>query len=173
MAEPWLSDDEQRVWRSWLRAQLLVQAAVGCQLHHGAGLSAGDYAVLVHLSEAPDGRLRGMELARALEWEKSRLSHHLTRMQRRGLVARVECPTDGRGAFVVITPEGRSRIEAAAPMHAAEVRRVFVEALGPVHLRALGEATERLIAAIEPACATADTAPGDCPDGSGDEDADA
>lgn len=153
MAEPWLSDDEQRVWRAWLRAQLLVQAEVGRQLHRDADLSEGDYAVLVHLSEAPAGRLRGMALARALEWEKSRLSHHLSRMQRRGLVARVECPTDGRGAFVVITPEGRARIEAAAPRHAAEVRRVFVDALGPAHLHAIGAASDRLIAALEPACA--------------------
>ena len=145
----WLADDEQRVWRAWLRAQVLLHAAVGAQLDRDAGLSESDYAVLVHLSEAPDGRLRGKALACELQWEKSRLSHHLSRMERRGLVERVECPTDGRGAFVVLTPEGRSRIEAAAPLHVAEVRRLFIDALGPAHLAALGAAVEQLVAVLE------------------------
>jgi DNA-binding MarR family transcriptional regulator len=145
----WLSDDEQRVWRAWLRAHVLLHTAVGAQLDRDSGLSESDYAVLVHLSETPDGRLRGKALACALQWEKSRLSHHLSRMERRGLVERVECPTDGRGAFVVLTPEGRARIEAAAPLHVAEVRRVFVDALGPQHLAALGAAVERLVEMLE------------------------
>jgi DNA-binding MarR family transcriptional regulator len=148
--DAWLSDDEQRVWRTWLRANVLLHAAVGAQLDRDSGLSESDYAVLVHLSEAPDGRLRGKALACALQWEKSRLSHHLGRMERRGLVERVECPTDGRGAFVVITADGRSRIEAAAPLHVAEVRRVFVDALGPEHLAALGAAVQRLVSELEP-----------------------
>jgi DNA-binding MarR family transcriptional regulator len=146
---PWLSDDEQRVWRTWLRAHVLVDAVVSAQLDCDSGLSGSDYAVLVNLSEAPDGRLRGKELACALQWEKSRLSHHLSRMERRGLVERVECPTDGRGAFVVITAEGRLRIEAAAPLHVAEVRRRFIDALGPAHLAALGAAVERLVSSLE------------------------
>ena len=66
---PWLTDDEQRAWRSWLRAQVLVQAAIGRQLHEDAELSEGDYAVLVHLSEHEDGRLRGKALAALLQWE--------------------------------------------------------------------------------------------------------
>jgi DNA-binding MarR family transcriptional regulator len=145
----WLTDDEQHVWRTWLRAQVLLHTAVGAQLDRDAGLSESDYAVLVHLSEAPDGRLRGKALAGALQWEKSRLSHHLGRMERRGLVARTECPTDGRGAFVELTAEGRSRIEVAAPLHVAEVRRVFIDALGPRHLAALGRAVERLVDVVE------------------------
>lgn len=164
MAEgPWLRDDEQQAWRAWLRAQTLVHAAVGRQLAEDAELSEGDYAVLVNLSESAEGRLRGKALAGALQWEKSRLSHHLTRMEKRGLVARVECPTDGRGAFVVITDEGRARIEAAAPLHATEVRRCFVDVLGPEHLEALGAACARLVEALEPDAACA-AAPSSCAD---------
>jgi DNA-binding MarR family transcriptional regulator len=158
---PWLSDDEQRAWRAWLRAQTLVHAAIGRQLQDDAALSEGDYAVLVHLSESAEGRLRGKALAGALQWEKSRLSHHLTRMEKRGLVARVECPTDGRGAFVVITDEGRARIEAAAPLHVAEVRRSFVDLLGPDRLEALGAACTRLVDALEPSAPCGADAPDD------------
>ncbi len=51
------------------------------QLRNRHGLSAADYQVLAHLSEAPEGRLRSFELGRLLRWEKSRLSQHLGRMQ--------------------------------------------------------------------------------------------
>ena len=149
MTGQWLSDDEQRVWRSYLRAHVLLGARLSRQLQRDTDLSEADYAVLVNMSEAPDGRLRGFALAGALQWEKSRLSHQLTRMERRGLVRREECPTDGRGAFVVLTDEGRARIVAAAPLHAAEVRRWFVDALTAEQLAALGDITSALVARLE------------------------
>lgn len=70
-------------------------------------MSAAD-AVLVQLTDVPEGRQRFLDLTQALEWEKSRMSHHVGRMAKRGLVTRQECPEDGRGAFVVITDEGRA-----------------------------------------------------------------
>ena len=73
--------------------------------------------MLVQLTDSPEGRVRVTDLARALSWEKSRASHHLTRMERRGLVAREECRDDGRGAFVALTPEDRTAIEGAALGH--------------------------------------------------------
>ena len=149
MSEPWLGDDEQLLWRLFLRSQVLIEAQLNRQLQRDSDLSGADYAVLVNLSEAPEGRLRGFELAGALQWEKSRLSHHLTRMGRRGLVRREGCPTDGRGAFVVLTPQGRERIVAAAPLHVAEVRRCFIDALTPQQRRAFGDATHALVIALE------------------------
>ncbi len=149
MAEAWLTDDEQQIWRAYLRANELLHVRLNRQLQRDSGFSEGDYAVLVHLSESLDDRLRGYELAAAIQWEKSRLSHHLTRMERRGLVRREECPTDGRGAFVVLTDEGRRRVEDAAPRHVAEVRRLFIDALAAEQLASLGEIAEVLVAALE------------------------
>jgi len=94
-----------------------------------SGLSDSDYQVLVILSAAPQGLLRAFALIRALQWEESRLSHHLRRMEQRGLVERLDCETDGRGSYVAVTPAGRSAIESAAPGHVAEVRRSFFDAL--------------------------------------------
>lgn len=149
MTDGWLSDDEQAVWRSWLRAFVLIDAQLNRQLLRESELSQADYAVLVNLSESPDGRLRGFALAQGMQWEKSRLSHHLTRMEKRGLIVRQECPTDGRGAFVVLTPQGRDRIVAAAPRHVAEVRKWFFDQLTPAQVAALGEASAALVAGIE------------------------
>ncbi|WP_169948082.1 MarR family winged helix-turn-helix transcriptional regulator [Microbispora sp. H11081] len=134
----WLDADEQRAWRAYLRMQGRLTARLNRQLQADSGLSLADYEVLVHLTDRPEGRLRPFELQRDLQWEQSRLSHHLTRMERRGLVTREECEEDGRGAFVVISEEGRRAIRAAAPGHVETVRRLFFDGL-----------TRRQVAALE------------------------
>src|SRR5262245_29855360 len=106
----WLTPTEQRAWRSFIEMHLKLNGRLSRRLQAESGLSAADYAVLVALTDAPDGRLRFLELANAVEWEKSRMSHHVTRMAKRGLVARDDCAEDGRGAFMVITPAGREAI---------------------------------------------------------------
>src|SRR3982750_3882992 len=112
---------------------------LGTDLQRATGLSAADYEVLVNLSEATDGRLRPSELGAAIGWEKSRLSHQVSRMEQRGLVKRSACKTDARGAFVAITAAGRRAIEKAAPEHVEQVRRVFFDVLTPKQLDALTE----------------------------------
>src|SRR5256885_14445810 len=123
----WLDEREARAWRAFLLMQREFGGRIAQAIQRDTGLSAADYEVLVHLSEAPDGRLRAFELGRATQWEKSRLSHHITRMADRGLVQRESCPSDSRGAFAVLTPKGRAAIEAAAPKHVEHVRRWFVD----------------------------------------------
>ena len=141
----WLAPDELQAWRGFLSMHAQLSAHLRRSLVQGAGMSDADYAVLVHLSEAPDGRLRVFELVRGLQWEKSRLSHQLRRMEQRDLLERTECPTDGRGAFVALTPAGRAAIEAAAPLHVAEVRRHFVDRLTPAQLDALLEVSRAVL----------------------------
>lgn len=142
----WLDDREQRAWRGFLRMHAQVTSSLRRQMHRDTGLSYADYEVLVHLSEAPDGRLRAFQLGEALHWEKSRVSHQLSRMEARGLVARAGCPTDRRGAFIDITATGRQAIEAAAPLHVAEVRRSFFDALAPDQVDALSEIADSILA---------------------------
>jgi DNA-binding MarR family transcriptional regulator len=135
----WLDENEQRTWRAYLRMQARLTAELNRQLQADNGLSLADYDVLVQLTDAPDGRLRPFELQRALDWEQSRLSHHLSRMQRRALIAREDCDDDGRGAYVVLTGTGRQAITAAAPGHVDAVRRLFFDALGPDQVATLDD----------------------------------
>src|SRR4051794_34218843 len=100
---PWLSAQEEHMWRRWLKLNAELSATLQRELQDDAGLSMPDFDVLVHLTDSPEGRIRVTDLARLLHWERSRLSHHVTRMQRRGLVERTECVEDGRGAFIAIT----------------------------------------------------------------------
>ncbi|MPY95070.1 MAG: MarR family transcriptional regulator [Acidimicrobiia bacterium] len=142
----WLDDREQQAWRGLLAMQAKLDGRLRRSLQRDSGLSDADYAVLVNLSEAPGGRLRVFELVAALDWEKSRLSHQLRRMEQRGLLEREGCETDRRGSFVVLTEPGRRAIEAAAPHHVNEVRRWFVDALTGAQLEALTEITAAVLA---------------------------
>jgi DNA-binding MarR family transcriptional regulator len=145
---PRLSERQEEIWRNWLRLNTLLPAHLNRQLQVDDGLSLPDFDVLVQLTDSPEGRLRVTELARALEWERSRLSHHVGRMQRAGLVCREECETDRRGAFVVLTKQGRAAIERAAPVHVRTVRRLFVDALSEQEIEALDATTTKLLARL-------------------------
>ncbi|WP_433781660.1 MarR family winged helix-turn-helix transcriptional regulator [Actinomycetospora sp. CA-101289] len=149
MAEArWLDEREERAWRGLMALQDGMTEFVDRQLRTGFGISHADYQVLAHLSEAPEGRLRPFALGRLLRWEKSRLSQHLGRMERRGLVTREPCPTDQRGAVVGITPHGRTLIEAAAPRHVDDVRDLLVDHLTPAELDTLSAISETVRARL-------------------------
>ncbi|MHB8467996.1 MAG: MarR family winged helix-turn-helix transcriptional regulator [Acidimicrobiales bacterium] len=150
MSEPrWLNPLEARAWRGLLTMQGRLLRRVARDLQRETGLSAADYEVLVNLSEAPSGRARSFELGSATQWEKSRLSHHLTRMAQRGLVVRESCPTDSRGSFIALTDAGRAAIDAAAPRHVEHVRRWFIDALTADQLTALAEISDVVLAELD------------------------
>jgi DNA-binding MarR family transcriptional regulator len=148
MTAAWLDDDEQRVWRTYLRMSSLLPAALNRQLQQDCGLTLPEYEVLVILSETPGQRLRPFQICEALNWEQSRLSHQLTRMERRGLVSRQECTADGRGAFIELTPAGVGAIDTAAPRHVATVRRLIFDQLNDAQRAAFEEACGAIVAAL-------------------------
>lgn len=141
----WLDEQERRAWRGFLSMHARLTARLHRDLQVESGLSLADFDVLVQLTDRPGARARVLELAEALQWEKSRLSHHLSRMQRRCLVVREECPDDGRGAFIVLTGEGREAIEGAAPRHVATVREVLLDRLTPEQVVVLGDIAESVL----------------------------
>jgi DNA-binding MarR family transcriptional regulator len=146
MAEvPWLDAQEQRAWRAFLEVTRELPAELNRQLSRDAGLSGADYALLVPLSEAAESRMRPRDLGRQVDWDRSRLSHQLRRMQERGLVVREECCTDGRGAFIVLTDRGRDAIKSAAPDHVRSVRRFLFDVLRPGEVETLMSIYDRVL----------------------------
>jgi len=138
VATNWLDDDERETWRTFM----LMYLQLGAQLNRDlapTGLSYQDYLVMASLSDRPDGRMRVVELGSELGWEKSRISHHISRMCARGLVRKEPCPTDQRGMYVVLTSEGRRAIRAAAPAHVESVRRYVVDVLSREQFAGLGD----------------------------------
>lgn len=151
-APRWLTPAEQAAWSGLQRMHAQLSGAMGRALAEHSELSLPDYAVLVELTDRPDGRMRPFELGRVLGWEKSRLSHHLARMVARGLVARQRCPSDQRGLFVAVTPQGRRALEEAAPSHVATVRQLFVDRLTPAQLAAVAEVARTVVAGLADPC---------------------
>jgi DNA-binding MarR family transcriptional regulator len=136
--------DELRVWREFLETGEVLRALLATRLQADTGLSPSDYAVLLALSEAEGNRARSSDLATLVGWERSRLSHHLGRMERRTLIRREECATDSRGAEIVLAPAGRRAFHAATVPHLTAVRELFVDALTPDQLAAAGEVAAAL-----------------------------
>jgi DNA-binding MarR family transcriptional regulator len=147
----WLTDDEQRAWRGLVQMTSQLNARMNRQLQEEYGVSLADYEVLVVLTEVAEGRCRVFEIASMLAWEQSRVSHQLARMQRRGLVTREECPSDARGAFVVLTGTGRAAIEQAAPAHVETVRQLIFDGITRDELAALTALTSRVLDRLQAA----------------------
>src|SRR6267143_6426116 len=150
MAKPrWLDEREAHLWRSWLRLNQELPSVLEEQISRDGGLSGADYAVLVPLSESPDGMVRARELGREILWDRSRLSHHLRRMEKRGLVVREECAEDARGAMVRMTDAGRAAITRAAPGHVATTRRHFFDHLSDKDVDQLTTVFDRVLANLD------------------------
>ena len=124
----WLTDEEQQAWRATVQLSQLLMRQLDRDLTP-YDLNGRDYEILVELSEAPDHRLRMTDLADATSQSRSRLSHQITRMEKRGLVRRDDCEGDKRGTFAVLTKAGFDAIERVAPHHVEQVRRHFIDRL--------------------------------------------
>jgi DNA-binding MarR family transcriptional regulator len=151
---PWLSDEEQRTWRSFLGATRLLFDQLDRELQRDAGMTHADYEVLVRLSEAPERSLRMGELAERLGSSRSRLSHAVARLEAVGWVRREPCPTDRRGAVAVLTPAGAAALRDAAPGHVRGVRRHLFDQLEAPQQRALRTIGDAVLGHLEEERAT-------------------
>src|SRR2546423_9144105 len=146
MVKPrWLDDRQQHVWQSYLHLNQDLFAVLEQQLTRESGLSGADYRVLHPLSQAPDALLRARDLGTEIGWDRSRLSHHLTRMENRGLVIREECAEDARGLMVRLTKAGRRAIEQAASGHAEAVRHYFFDQLSNDEIETMAAVFDRVL----------------------------
>jgi DNA-binding MarR family transcriptional regulator len=141
---PWLDEQENRIWRSFLEASGRIQSQLSESLKERTGLTMDDYEVLAHLSEADPQRLRMTELSHRLLHSQSRLTQRIDRLAKRGLVCREKCPDDGRGTFAVLTDQGMAAIRVAAPTHVLDVRRVLIDLVRDDERAVIAEVFQRL-----------------------------
>jgi DNA-binding MarR family transcriptional regulator len=148
-----LTADEQRAWRAYLEATVLLFDALDRELQRDAHMPHAYYEILVRLSEAEDRSLRMSQLADRTRSSRSRLSHAVARLEERGWVVRRDCEEDRRGQVAQLTEEGFAVLAAAAPGHVSAVRRHLIDRLAPEQLRALAEIGEAVVAGLgeEPA----------------------
>jgi DNA-binding MarR family transcriptional regulator len=150
-ATRWLDDDEMAAWRNYVDTVGALNQALEADLHE-FGLTIGDYEVLVRLSDAPDHAMRMCDLAAQLRLSPSGLTRRLDGLVRTGVVARSPSPDDRRVMLAVLTDEGYSLLERAAPHHVDSVRRHFIDLLDPVEVKAFGSAFAKVREAISARC---------------------
>ncbi|WP_329004975.1 MarR family transcriptional regulator [Kribbella sp. NBC_00709] len=139
----WLTTDEERAWRAVRRLLTVVPSRLARDLNQ-LGLSSADYEVLSTLSEKPGRRWGLRDFAEKMQWSRSRLSHHATRMEARGLIERAADPDDARGSIYHLTDSGFDVLAEAAPKHLDSVRRRFVDHLTPDELAVLERVSTRI-----------------------------
>jgi DNA-binding MarR family transcriptional regulator len=149
-----VSADEWDAWRSFTAMRWQLDRALERQLQRDSGLSGPDYNVLITLFGAPDRRLRARDLGELLAWEKSRVSHQVSRMEARGLLDRQECPEDARGTWIGMTPEGRRTLFGAMRGHTEALRRYFLDVVDDSELELLRGLSSRVLRAIDPPVCT-------------------
>ncbi|MCF6409562.1 MarR family winged helix-turn-helix transcriptional regulator [Pseudalkalibacillus salsuginis] len=137
-----LTEEEIRIWNMWKGSFKRIFGRVVKDMSEHTGLSEGDFGVLDRLVQFGDGKLRQQELADSMGWDKSRLSHHLTRMEKRGLVRRKQSDTD-RGVQVIITSAGKSGLDEATPIVSKAIRKHFLDQLADQDIESITKLAER------------------------------
>jgi DNA-binding MarR family transcriptional regulator len=155
--QPALTDGEQSVWRSFYAMRRTLDRALDLQLQRDSHLSASEFEVLLAINLAPERRLRIKEIASAIGWEKSRVSHLVTRMEKRGLVDRTDCEIDARSTWIGLTPDGRRAVLGGLRGHSAAIRRYFFDVLDDADAATLTALSDRVVEAI--GCSADEDAP--------------
>ncbi|MBL0885276.1 MarR family winged helix-turn-helix transcriptional regulator [Myceligenerans indicum] len=136
--------EQLRIWRNYIETADALRTRLEGRLQSESSLSSADYRVLLELSEADRRTLRSSELAALIGWQRSRLSHHLGRMEKRGLVHRAPCPDDVHGIDVRLTDLGAETFRHGSVPHLRDVHELFVDALTPEQFAQVDEFTEAL-----------------------------
>lgn len=152
--DPWLDAEEQTAWRQVLYGTQLLMERLSTVLEQDPeiDLTLAEYEILVRLSEGPTRRKRMSELAEEIVHSRSRLTHTVGRLEKRGLLTRQRCSDDGRGREAVLEPAGMALLEHAAPFHAASVRRYLLDLIGREDLLTLGRIFGRTVEPPEGSC---------------------
>ncbi|WP_061296636.1 MarR family winged helix-turn-helix transcriptional regulator [Herbidospora cretacea] len=146
----WLTDEEMEAWLALISMLIKLPQALDGQLQRDAGISHFEYQVLAGLSMSPDRTIRMSELAQLADGSLSRLSHVVSRLEKRGWVRRCADPGDGRYTLAVLTDDGWEKVVATAPGHVATVRASVIDPLTKAQIRQLRDIGRRITEAVDP-----------------------
>jgi DNA-binding MarR family transcriptional regulator len=144
-----LTDRERRAWYGFLTMQEDLRRHLNRELMRDSAISLSEFAVLSTLQMSDQDAMRVHEMRAVLRWEKTRLTHQISRMSSRELVRRITSDEDPRGVRIALTDKGRATIEAAVPGHVAQVRRFFFDAVAPKHLDVIANVSESVLEGLE------------------------
>ena len=146
--DPWLSDEQQRVWRSFLRMSGQLNECIERDMQQTGGMPHAYYLILAMLSESPARSLRMNQLAEVVRSSQSRLSHAVSRLEESGWVRRIPAPGDRRGQVAELTDAGYERLLELAPGHAGVVKTTMFDPLSPEQLAAFDDICATILTAM-------------------------
>ncbi|MDQ3675520.1 MAG: MarR family transcriptional regulator [Actinomycetota bacterium] len=147
-----LTAQELRAWRGLLRVHAALAKALDAELEAAHGLQLSSYEVLMYLADSEDERMRMCDLASSILLSRSGLTRLVDRLAREGLLERVACDDDARGAFAKLTPAGRQKLREARATHLAGVRAMFLDRFTPEELDQMGAAWDRVLEGVGFTC---------------------
>jgi DNA-binding MarR family transcriptional regulator len=147
--EPWLSDEQQQAWRTYLEMTAALAERIERDLQSAAGMPHAYYMILAMLSEAPGGSMRMHQLADVVQASQSRLSHAVSRLEENGWVRREQAKGDRRGQLAILTDDGLARLVEVAPSHAKTVRAIMFDPLSDRQLRQFQEICTTVLARMK------------------------
>ncbi|WP_327139717.1 MarR family winged helix-turn-helix transcriptional regulator [Nocardia sp. NBC_01327] len=139
-----LNERETRAWVSFQHMRIEVNVVLARMLTREFGLTEADFVILLRLSNSPQHRMRARDMAAALQWDRSRLSRQVSRMETRGTVVRAPSEGDARGYDVTLTEAGCAAFQAAWPSYVAGIRHCFADVLAPDQLDALADIADTI-----------------------------
>lgn len=157
MSQPplWLDRDERHAWMALMAMLMSVPPAIDAQLKRDSGLNFFEYSILSQLSGAPSRRLQMTRLSQLAGGSLSRLSHAASRLEQRGLVRRHVVTDEARCTELVLTDDGMTFLEAAAPGHVREARRLVFDVLDRDQVAQLRDIAQAITATSSPEVAGA------------------
>lgn len=142
-----LSDEYLAMWRAFIEAHSSVMRELEQAMEEEHGVALTWFDVLVHLEEAPEGRLRLGELAESVILTRSGITRLVDRMVEAGLISREPCPGDRRGYYAVLTQAGRDTLSRVGPGHSRKAGEVFLSHVKPDEVSVLRNVFNRVLEA--------------------------
>lgn len=140
-----LAECQKRAWGAVLVAHAAAHRAIDAALRAEGLPSLEVYDVLLALEDAPEQRMRMVDLAEAVIYSPSGLTRLIDRMEKQGLVARHACPRDRRAIHVALTPQGLAAREGAWPQYAKLIQKHFGQYLSDGEAQGVASALQKVI----------------------------
>lgn len=142
--------EEREAWAPLAALLELLPRQLDAQLIRDDELTHFDYFTLSILALTPEHVVRMSTLAAMSHSTLPRMSHAVTRLEKRGYVRREAASDDARATDVVLTPSGRRTVIQATPGHVANVREYVLDALDPDQLAQLRDIAQAILARLDP-----------------------
>jgi DNA-binding MarR family transcriptional regulator len=146
----WLTPAQLSAWKKFVAVVEILPGILDSQLQHDAELTHFEYFTLAMLSEAPERTLRMTSLASATNSTLPRLSHVVSRLEKRGYIDRTPCEEDRRATNATLTDDGWSKVVATAPGHVDTVRENVIAPLSDDDVAGLDRAMSAILRTIDP-----------------------